>query len=149
MTQSASLPLEMVKMKKILVPILLAIGLAACASSGNQTSALERAQYAYSAAIRWGDLDGAWSQLAPELRARGEMSEIERNRWKQIQITSYRVLSSEATADGGAVRMIEIGVANRHTMSERQLRYQEVWRWDVASKTWFLTSGLPDLWGGQ
>lgn len=139
-------------MKKILVLILLAMlsaGLAGCASNGGQASALERAQYAYSAAIRWGDLDGAWAQLAPELRAKGEMNEIERNRWKQIQVTSYRVLSSEATPDGGAARMIEIGVANRHTMAERQLRYQEVWRWDAASKGWFLTSGLPDLWAGQ
>ncbi|MDO4708382.1 MAG: hypothetical protein Q4B94_00945 [Pseudomonadota bacterium] len=136
-------------MKKILALILLAIWLAGCASSGGQASALERAQYAYSAAIRWGDLDGAWAQLAPELRARGEMNEIERNRWKQIQVTSYRVLSSEAVPDGGAARMIEIGIANRHTMTERQVRYQEVWRWDAASKTWFLTSGLPDLWAGQ
>ncbi|PJK06965.1 hypothetical protein CO614_07080 [Lysobacteraceae bacterium NML120232] len=139
-------------MKKILAPVLLAAllsGVQGCASSGGQAGALERAQYAYSAAIRWGDLDGAWMQLAPELRAQGEMNEIERNRWKQIQITSYRVLSSDATPDGGAARLIEIGVANRHTLTERQLRYQEVWRWDAASKTWFLTSGLPDLWAGQ
>lgn len=136
-------------MKKILPLLALVLaGLVACASGGGQASALERAQYAYSAAIRWGDLDGAWLFLAPDKRGEG-LSEIERNRWKQVQITRYHVVNSEAASDGSAVRMVEIGVANRHTLAERQVHYREIWHWDAEKKAWQLASGLPDLWAGQ
>ncbi|MDO5609414.1 MAG: hypothetical protein Q4G62_01300 [Pseudomonadota bacterium] len=135
-------------LRMIAIACLLA-GLSACASTSGQGNALERAQYAWSAAIRWGDLDGAWMQLAPELRERQTLTEIERNRWTQVQITGYRVLSSEAMGEGGSQRLIEIGVVNRHTMAERQVRYREQWQWDAARKTWFVSSGLPDLWAGN
>jgi hypothetical protein len=34
-------------------------------------------------------------------------------------------------------------------MSERSTRYTERWRYDEATKTWWLTVGLPDLWQGE
>ena len=124
---------------------------AACASTGasSQASALEKAQYGYSAAIRWGDLDAAWAQLDPQWRAAHPLTDIERNRWQQVQITAYRPQTSEADGEGGSRRMIEIGVVNRHTMTERQVRYVERWRWDAAAKAWYISGGLPDLWAGQ
>ena len=47
------------------------------------------------------------------------------------------------------MRDIQIGVINRHTQAERSVRYREQWRWDPEAKTWWVTSGLPDLWAGQ
>ena len=40
----------------------------------------------------------------------------------------------------------ELGVVNRHTQQARQARYVERWRYDAESGTWWITSGLPDLW---
>ena len=37
----------------------------------------------------------------------------------------------------------------RHTQAERTVRYREEWRWDEASKNWWLVSGMPDLWDGE
>lgn len=139
----------MMRTLRILAIVCLLASLSACASTNLQVSLLERAQYAWSAAIRWGDLDGAWMQLTPELRERQSLTNIERNRWKQVQITGYRVLASEAMGEAGSLRLVEIGVVNRHTMTERQVRYREQWQWDAARKTWFVNSGLPDLWGGN
>ena len=48
-----------------------------------------------------------------------------------------------------ARREIEIGVINRNTMAERTLRYTEEWKFDPATKTWWVTSGLPDFWAGE
>ncbi len=126
----------------------LVLVLGACASMGSQMDALEKAQYAYSAAIRWGDIEGAWTLVDPEYREAHPMTDLEFERFKQVQVTGYRDLASQV-GDDVAAREIEIGVANRHTMTSRSIRYTERWRYDAASKTWWLTTGLPDFWAGQ
>src|SRR3546814_5911406 len=45
--------------------VLLATG---CASLGSKDDKLHEAQYAWSAAIRWGDFEGAWNLVEPEYR---------------------------------------------------------------------------------
>lgn len=135
---------------RILWLSMLLLGLSACASSGGaQMGALEQAQYAYSAAVRWGDIDGAWSQVDPAWQSAHPLTDIERARYKQIQVTGYKPVSSEAVGEGLAIRVVEIGVVNRNTMAERSVRYEERWRYDVLSKAWVVTSGLPDFWSGR
>lgn len=124
-----------------------ALLLSACAS-GSQKTALERVQYSYSAAIRWGDFEGAWNLVDPEYREAHPMTEVEFERYKHIQVSHYRDQAAQA-GDGTAARDIDIGVINRHTMAERSLRYTEAWRWDPEAKTWWLTGGLPDFWKGE
>lgn len=128
------------------------LGLAGCASTGKETKGnqLDKAQYAWSAAIRWGDFDGAANLLDPRLRDEHPPTPVELERYKQVQISAYRDLGASADFQGGtATRDIEIGVINRHTQTERSVRYREQWRWDPEAKTWWLTTGLPDLWAGQ
>ena len=122
--------------------------LAGCPKSASKGSALDEAQYSYSAAIRWGDFEGAWSLVDPEVRKKHPLTDIELSRFKQIQVSGYHELGSQILEDR-ARREIEIGVINRNTMAERSLRYTEEWRFDAASKTWWLTSGLPDFWAGD
>ena len=73
-----------------LVPALL---LAGCATTGGRGDALHRAQYAYSAAIRWGDFEGAWQLVDPEYREQHPLTDLELARYKQIQISAYRELA--------------------------------------------------------
>lgn len=122
--------------------------LAACASMGSQMNALDKAQYDYSAAIRWGDFEGAWTLVDPKYREEHPMTELAFERFKQIQVSGYRDLAAQVGEDV-AVREIEIGVVNRHTMTTRSLRYTERWRYDAAAKSWWLTVGLPDFWAGE
>ncbi|MGY0505893.1 hypothetical protein [Luteimonas sp. e5] len=122
---------------------------AACATGGKQVDALQRAQYAYSAAIRWGDIEGAWALLDPAWRQAHPLTAIERERYNQVQVSAYRPVSSEAIGEGQSLRVIEIGVVNRNTMTERQVRYAERWRYDVETRSWYVTSGLPDFWSGH
>lgn len=128
------------------LPLLAAmLVLAGCATKIDRGSALQEAQYAWSAAIRWGDFEGAFNMLDPKVRAEHPVSELEFARYKQVQISEYRDLAAQVR-DNTAVREIRIGVINRHTLVERQVRYTESWRYDPATKTWWVTSGLPDLW---
>ena len=126
------------------------LALVACASIANQSTKLDQAQYAWSGAIRWGDFEGAVNLIDPKVRQKLEVTPLQLERYKQVQISSYRDVGASSDMDAGtAVRDIEIGVINRHTMAERTVRYREVWRWDSEAKAWWLTSTLPDLWEGQ
>ena len=132
--------------KSILLAWLAVFALAGCASTGKQMSELERAQYAWSAAIRWGDFEGAWNLVDPKVREAHPLTDIDFSRYKQVQISGYRDLGGTTLGNGEVVRDIEIGVVNRHTLAERTVRYRERWRYDEAAKTWWLVGGLPDLW---
>ena len=125
-----------------------ALLLAGCPKSASKGAALQQAQYDYSAAIRWGDFEGAWNLLDPAYRDKHPLTDIELSRFKQIQVSGYHELGSQILEDR-ARREIEIGVINRNTMAERSLRYTEEWRYDPATKTWGVTSGLPDFWAGE
>ena len=114
----------------------------------DQNSALQQAQYAYSAAIRWGDFEGAWNMVDPEYRKAHPMTDLEFERYKQVQISGYHDLGAQVTQTN-AIREIGIGVINRNTLVERQARYTERWRYDAEGKVWWLTVGLPDLWEGE
>ena len=124
--------------------------LSACATSPDKMNGLQQAQYDYSAAIRWGDFEGAWTLVDPEFKKSQPMSEAQFSRYQQVQVSGYADLASNLSPDKQqAMREIQINVINKHTMAERSVRYTERWRYDAAAKRWWLTSGLPDFWAGK
>jgi hypothetical protein len=120
--------------------------LAGCPKSASKGTALDEIQYAYSAAIRWGDFEGAWQLVDPKVREEHPLTDVDFSRYKQVQISGYRDSGGSALANGEVIRDIEIGVINRNTLKERNVRYRERWRYDETASTWWLVSGLPDLW---
>ena len=137
-------------MRLITTLLLAVLALAGCASSSPAANALDAAQYAWSGAIRWNDFGGALNLVDPELRDEHPLTDLERKRYEQVTISAYRDLGASRNIEAGtAVRTIQIGVVNKHTMEQREVRYQERWRWDEEAKTWWVTSGLPDLWAGE
>ena len=139
-------------MSKLLLRCLLACCLAllaGCPKSASKGTALDEVQYAYSAAIRWGDFEGAWNLVDPEVRKQHPLSDIDFSRYKQVQISGYRDQGGTVLGSGEVVRDIEIGVINRNTLAERTVRYRERWVYDEPAKTWWVVSGLPDLWQGD
>lgn len=123
--------------------------LAGCPKSASKGTALDEVQYAYSAAVRWGDFEGAWNLVDYEYRKKHPLTDIDFSRYKQVQISGYREQGSSTQADGDVIRDIEIGVINRNTLTERNVRYRERWHYDDKAKGWWLVVGLPDLWEGE
>lgn len=124
--------------------------LAGCATGSARDNKLHAAQYAWSAAIRWGDFEGAWNLVDPAYREAHPLTELDLERYRQVQISAYRELSADTRlGEGSSVREIEIGVINRHTLAERTVRYRERWRWDEEAKAWWIEGGLPDLSAGR
>src|SRR5690625_605760 len=139
----------MSRLTRLCLACLLIMLVSAGCGGSNKTSDLRRLQYAYSAAIRWGDFEGAWNLVDPEYREANPMTELEFKRFEQIRISGYRELAARSLADDTALREIEIGVINRHNMAERTVRYTEAWRYDEPTRQWWVSAGLPDLWDGE
>lgn len=122
---------------------------AVAAGKRKQARQLEQLQSAYAAAIRWGEFEEAAKLVDPAYLAQDPLSEVELERYRQVQITGYTPGAIEADPDGSVFRMVELRVVNRHTMAERSVRYRERWRWDEAARRWWVADGLPDLWSGE
>jgi hypothetical protein len=136
-------------LKTGLLLLLALVALGGCAAAKiDRNSALEHAQYAYSAAIRWGDFEGAWNLIDPAYRKAHPMTQLELERYKQVQISAYHDIGAQV-GPTTAMREVQIGVINRNTLVEREARYTERWRYDEKAKVWWLESGLPDLWDDQ
>lgn len=127
------------------VAMLLATAAGGATAARKKAGGLDKAMYAYSAAIRWGDFEGAWNLVDPQVRAQNPMTDLDFSRYEQIEVTGYREMGTQPGADGTVMRAIQISVVNRHTLSERQVRYTEVWRYDAKAKAWWVMS-LPDFW---
>ena len=94
--------------------------LAGCPKThASKGTALDEVQYAYSAAIRWGDFEGAWTLVDPKVRAEKPLTDVDFSRYEQVQISTYRDMGGTVEPSGIVVRDIEIGVINRNTLAER------------------------------
>ncbi|MCD9088580.1 hypothetical protein [Stenotrophomonas sp. SY1] len=117
--------------------------------SRSQRSKLPATQEAYMAAVRWNDFEAAERFLDPQYLELKPITELQRERYRQVQVSAYRERSSNAGADGSIERRMEISVINRNTLAERTAMVNERWRWDAEAKRWWQAGGLPDLWQGQ
>jgi hypothetical protein len=99
----------------------------------------------YGAAIRWNEFDKALAFLDPEQQEQLALTDLERERFKQIQVTGYEVKNRENDADGNIIQTVEIRLVNRNTQIERSIIDHQTWRRDIAGKRYWLTSGLPDF----
>lgn|SRR5690349_2411326 len=138
-------------MRKILTLLLAVLVLAAMprVEAAGSSRKLEQAQSVYSSAMRWSDYEGAWQMVDPAVRAEKPLTDLELERYRQLQVSSYREGGNGELEDGTIARSVEIGVINRHTQAERTVRYQERWRWDPETKRWWQMAGLPDFWDGK
>ncbi|MGB3393770.1 MAG: hypothetical protein WA956_09670 [Stenotrophomonas sp.] len=133
----------------IALSLLLAATVQAAGPSRAQRAKLVQAQEAYVAAVRWSDFEAAEDFIAPDYWQAHPLSELQRERYRQIQVSGYRERSSGMGADGMVERRIEMKVINRNTQAERTVMVSERWRWDEQDKRWWQAQGLPDLWQGQ
>ena len=132
----------------LLTAVLLATAAGGALAGRKKGAVLDRMMYDYSAAIRWGDFEGAWTLVDPKEKEKHPMTDLDFSRYQQIEVTSYRELATRPGPDGTVLREIQISLVNRHTLSERSMRYTEVWHFDDKLKTWWIMA-LPDFWASH
>jgi hypothetical protein len=119
--------------------------LAGCNSASMTRSPRDEALYSYVSAVRWGDFDAALAFVDPEVLKAQPLSDVERERYRQFQVSGYEVRGSQQLSDVEYEQQVEIRLVNRHTQVERVITDRQTWRWDPEAKRWWLVSGLPKL----
>lgn len=132
-----------------LLALLALLASTACAGTGGKSKALDATLYAYAGAVRWSEFERAWAMVDPETRSAHPIDDVEWSRLELLQVTSYRVQSSGSNPDGDIEQVVQIGVINRHTQSERVVLANERWHWDENGKRWWLIAGFPDFSSGR
>lgn len=110
----------------------------------NQARAKELAFYEFAGDMRWGDFNSAYDFVDPETRKAHPLTDLEKERFKQVEVSGYEVVShieGKDTVD----QQIKLDLINRNTQIPRSVIYHEHWRWDETIKHWWLVSGLPDI----
>jgi hypothetical protein len=125
--------------------IMLLTAPAGAASKRSQNKQLEIALSKYSSAIRWSEFEMAWGYVEPKYREENPLSDLEKERFKQIQISGYEVKSRDTMEDGSVEQLVEIRLINRNTQADRSVIDTQIWRWDPKAKRWWLTTGLPNF----
>lgn len=127
----------------------LALALMPSAVAAKTTSSMEKKLQAslktYELAVRWNDFDAAAESLDP-LTLQGEpFSEQDEAYYGVFQITGYMTKSSSMAEDMVYTQRVELRIVDRDTQVERIKTDRQSWRYDAATKRWWLTSGLPKL----
>jgi hypothetical protein len=100
----------------------------------------------YGTFVRWNDFDKAWGFVDPVVRAERPLTDLERSRFRQIQVTGYELRNQTMSPDGLSLeQVVEIRVVNVHTQVERIVTDHQRWTYDPDTKHWWLVSGLPDF----
>ncbi|MBS0213033.1 MAG: hypothetical protein JSR26_07645 [Proteobacteria bacterium] len=121
------------------------LGLSACDNiKPSQDRAKELTFYDFAGAMRWGDFDKAYDFVDPQTKKDHPITDLEKDRFKQVEVAGYQVLAHNETKDT-VDQKIKLDLVNRNTQIPRSVVYSEHWRWDPALKRWWLVSGLPDI----
>jgi hypothetical protein len=126
----------------LVMTMLFAVG---CGTAGSTRNASANTIDDYGVAVRWSELEQAWQFVDPAVREQQPLTDLERERFKLIQITGYDVKNKTEAPDGGIDQTVEIRLINKNTQIERSVVDHQRWRWDAAGKHYWLVSGLPNL----
>jgi hypothetical protein len=134
-------------MRRYLLPLLalLAMLCAGCATD-QRNQALIQTLNAYASTLRWGDFQSAQQFIDPKVREADPPTALDMARYQQVRVTGYDE-GAGAVPDGeNRVRqVVQIGLVNLNTQSERTVVDRQTWRYDPEKKRWWLMSGLPDI----
>jgi hypothetical protein len=122
--------------------VLAAVLLGGCATykEDRKLEALEAATIAYAAALRWGYYETAIGYLHPDKRKVVDVPKDLTN----IRVTRYDVVQPPIpSSDQTAVQVVQIDYLHQDVQRMKSLSDRQEWRYDPATRTWWLYSGLP------
>ena len=121
------------------------LALAGCAAQ-TRSDSLTNTLKAYASTVRWGDFASAVQFVDPDTRKAHPLSTLDMARYGQVRVTEYNDDAGPVpTSDTEVRQTVRINLVNVNTQSERTVTDNQTWRYDPATKHWWLTSGLPDI----
>ncbi len=135
-----------------LLPFVLLVELLAALCTGCSTlttptegDALRATLTAYANALRWNGFDQAVKYVDPETLKAHPLTPLDLERYKQVSVVSYMEQPPVPSGKHEVTQLVQIGLLNNNTQTERQIVDHQVWRYDETSKHWHIVSGLPDI----
>jgi hypothetical protein len=121
--------------------------LAACATQNmrSKSTILDETLKSYAATIRWGDIEQAQAFLDPKVRAEHPPSALDLARYRQVQVSGYSEQPAVSVGEDEIRQAVQIDLVNVNTQTARSIVDHQVWKYDEATKHWWLESGLPDI----
>lgn len=124
---------------------LLAIFVAACATTSAMDKTRGETLEQYESMIRWSEWDGAVNFIAPEYLEEHPISRLDLDRLRLFRVTAYNVRSTQIYDEGKTMtQVVEILLFHKSQAVERSITDQQLWRYDTEAQRWWLYSGLPD-----
>lgn len=138
------------RIPNLLLPLLLALGAAACGTldQNKQDAALDATLRSYAATMRWGDensFEQAAGFISPADLEAHPIPHVEMERYHQVRIVGYQEQGLERPEPNIARQTVTLQIVNQHTQLARSILDHQEWHYDPVTKHWWLTSGLPKL----
>jgi len=133
-------------MKKIIFVVIVLSLLISCGGRMSKKQSLDHTLFQYEKVMRWSQYDNAMTYFSPEIDEQHKPSNLDIERLKQFNISSYvasPILPGEN--DNEVLQDVQIKFYNIHTKREKVVVDHQVWVYDDEAKRWWLTSGLPQL----
>ena len=134
-------------MRRIVGPILLStmLLLSGCATDKRNDS-LTHTMIAYANAVRWDGFEAAEQFVDPKVRDAHPITDLDRERFKQVQVNDYDDGNGPVASGENEVRQnVRISVTNLHTQAVRSIIDRQVWHYDSEKNKWWLETGIPNL----
>jgi hypothetical protein len=129
----------------ILLTALAALVVGGCASEVRKDS-LTTTLTAYASTVRWGDFGRAYEFVDPKIRDAHPPSSLDMARYDMFKVSDYDEGNGPVpNGQNEVVQVVQINMVNTHTQAERTVVDRQTWRYDAATKHWWLVSGLPDI----
>ena len=94
----------------------------------------------YEKAIQWSDFE-AVSFFAKNLKSKPDLDKL-----KNIKVISYEVKRiTHQREQLKVLQTINLSYYIKDRLTEKSLRYQEVWEYDEVDGSWYLISGFPEF----
>ena len=136
-------------MNNLFLTLIAIILLSGCYNIGvsKRNNQYEKTTNSYRIYLRWGEYEKA----AAFVKMRnGTPRELDLDYLKEIRITRYEIINEFINVDEEKfpeeiVVDLDIDFYSESTLTVKNLRYQQVWWYDVEEERWFLDSDLPDF----
>lgn len=132
-------------MRKLLALGCVLVLLAGCATLENKGDLREQALDGYAAALRWGDFQSAWNFVDPAVRAEHPLTPQQKALYATVRVAQYEAGGPVATGPDTIQQTAQITLIVKASQRVYSVPDHQTWRWDAASKRWWLESGLPDI----
>jgi uncharacterized protein YceK len=132
-------------MRRIVIMAVASLLLAGCAALQNKNVLRDDTLDAYAAALRWGDIQGAWSYVDPAVRAEHPLTSQQKALYNTVHVAEYTGSGPTATGPDTIQQTAQISLIVKTSQRVYEVLDHQTWRWDAKAKHWWLESGLPDI----